>query len=503
MSPDSPVRRIALVAGPVVAVALCLLVDLDPAHPAVTRTAAVALLMAIWWMTECIPLAATALLPVVLFPLLGIMDGREVSTEYFNSVIFLFVGGFLVALAMQRWNLHRRIALRILMLTGVKPRRMLLGFMLVTAFLSMWISNTATTMMIVPIALAIVLKLEDLLGGDASRGFAGGIFLGIAYSASIGGIATLVGTPPNLAFDRIFALTFPAAPEISFARWMMFALPVAMVFLALAWFYLTLIFRLGRKVELDDRMFHDEYAALGPLGREEKVVLGAFVALVFLWLFRSDIQTGLVTIPGWSGLFSHPDFIDDGTVSIGVAVLLFLLPARKGKGRILNWETAAELPWGIVLLFGGGFALAAGFKESGLSLWLGNQLHGVANLPPVLVVGTVCLMIIFLTELTSNTATAQILLPILAVLAVSFRIHPLLLMVPGTLACSFAFMLPVATPPNAIVFGTNRVTISQMARTGFVLNLVGVVLLTLAIYLLGQAVLGIEPGVLPSWAVLK
>ena len=492
-------QRIGLFAGPVLAIALLLFFDLEPGRPAVTRTAAVALLMAVWWMTEAVPLAATALLPVVLFPLLGIMDGRKVAPIYFNHVIFLFIGGFMVALAMQRWNLHRRIALRVLLLCGVRPRRILLGFMVSTAFLSMWISNTATTMMMVPIVLAVVLKLEE---GTAHDRLSTGLFLGVAYGASIGGVATLVGTPPNLSFARILNIHFPDAPEISFASWFLFAFPISMLFLVVAWLLLCCFHAGGRHEKtLDQSVLRDQYRALGPLSYEEAVVLADFVLLALLWLFRNEIRIGNSVIPGWSGLFPGGAFLNDGSVAMGMALLLFLIPARSGSARkILDRQTVAKLPWHIILLFGGGFALATGFIDSGLSMWFGHRLSGLSAVHPLLLVAVLCLMITFLTELTSNTATAEMFLPILAALGVAIQVNPLLLMIPATLSCSFAFMLPVATPPNAIVFGTDRVRMTDMVRVGLILNLTGVAIVAGAIYLLGGSALGIELTGVPEWA---
>jgi len=499
-------KKVVLIVVPVLCVLFILFFDLSPGHPEITYTAAIALLMAVWWITEAIPLAATALIPLILFPAFGIMDGKAVSNEYVNYIIFIFIGGFLVALAMERWNLHKRLALRILMLLGVQPRFILLGFMLATAFLSMWISNTATSMMMVPIAIAIISNLEEILGKAKVRKFSVGIFLGIAYSASIGGIATLIGTPPNLVFIKIFNTFFPKAPDISFAQWFFFALPISVVFLFIVWGLLSLIFCPRVEGELEKKVFSEQYKSLGPISFEEKVVLVDFVLLVILWMFRADINIGGFTIPGWSNFFPEAKFINDGTVAITLAFILFLIPARNQNHgdsgrRILTWKTATRLPWNIVLLFGGGFALASGFKASGLSAWLGNHLEGLASLPPILVIACICLLITFLTELTSNTATAQILLPILAALAVSIRVNPLLLMIPGTLSCSFAFMLPVATPPNAIVFGTGRLRVPDMARIGVILNFIGVIIITLAVFLIGRAVFGIDLSQLPNWMV--
>ena len=484
------IKKVSLFAAPILSLLFIIFFDLSPGHPEITYTAAIAFLMAAWWITETIPLAVTALIPLILFPAFGIMDGKAVSEQYINHIIFIFIGGFMVALAMERWNLHKRLALRVLMQFGAHPRYILLGFMLATALLSMWISNTATAMMMVPIAIAIVSRLEDILGTEKVKKFAVGIFLGIAYSASVGGVATLIGTPPNLVLVRIFSTAFPNAPEISFAQWFFFAFPLSIAFLFIVWLLLALVFCPAKGMRIDKEIFIKQHKELGPISFEEKAVLVVFFLLVFLWMFRSDIPIGGFTIPGWSGLFPKAGFINDGTVAIAMAFILFLIPAKNanmGGSRIMDWKTAAKLPWNIVILFGGGFALAAGFKDSGLSTWLGEHLQGLASLPPILIVLSICLLVTFLTELTSNTATAQILLPILAALAVSIKVNPLLLMVPGTLSCSFAFMLPVATPPNAIVFGTDRLRVFDMARMGVILNLIGAVLVTLAVFFLYPA----------------
>jgi solute carrier family 13 (sodium-dependent dicarboxylate transporter), member 2/3/5 len=488
---------------PAISLSIILFGNIAPDNPLIGNTLAVAFLMAVWWITEAVPLAVTSLLPVALFPLLGVMNGQEVSATYFNHVIFLFMGGFIVALAMQKWNLHRRIALKILLITGVSPGRILLGFMIATAFLSMWISNTATTMMMIPILLSIIGKLEELAGRENVSHYTTGLLLGVAYSASIGGMATLVGTPPNLSFSRIFQIYFPEAPEISFASWFIFALPISATIFLFTWSYLYLIFKPKKTdwITVDKDTFRKQLSDMGPMGYQERVVLINFVLIAFLWLFRSDIHIGNFTIPGWASLFPESGYINDGTVAILVAIVLFVLPSKTGQsGRIMDWKTAEKLPWNIILLFGGGFALASGFKESGLSEWFGEQLVWVADYNPVLVIFTIAMMMTFLTELTSNTATTEMILPILAGIAVSTSTNPLLFMVPATLSGSMAFMLPVATPPNAIVFGTNRLKISQMARNGLVLNLVGAILITLLTYWIGSRVFNIEPGIFPDWA---
>lgn len=498
----SVAQNVGLIAGLAVALIILLFFNLDPAHPEVTRTAAVATLMAIWWITEAIPIPATALLPVALFPLLGVMPGKAVAGTYFNHIIFLFIGGFIMALAMQRWNLHRRIALRTILIIGSSPKRILLGFMVATAFLSMWISNTATTMMMVPIAMAIILKLKESSPGPVTSRFSVGLLIGIAYSASIGGFATLIGTPPNLAFSKIFATSFPKAPDITFASWIPFGLPLSIVFLAICWLLLTYMFLpRGKTLDTDQTIFREEYRQLGRMGFEERIVLILFSLLALLWLFRTEIDVGAFAIPGWSRLLPNASYIDDGTVAMAVSMLLFLIPSRSKKGEmIMDWRTATKLHWGIVILFGGGFALAAGFQQSGLSMWLAGHLQALGGIPKLFMVGAVSTLLTFLTELTSNTATTQIVLPLLGSLAVAIKTNPLLLMLPATLSASCAFMLPVATPPNAIVFGTGEVRMADMIKSGIIMNLIGVVLVTATVYLIGLAVFSINPGLMPTWA---
>ncbi len=488
--------------GPLLFLWITIFLDLEPGKPAVTYTLAIAVLMAIWWITEVVPLAITALLPVVLFPLFGVMDGKDVSSTYFNHVIFLFIGGFLVALAMQKWDLHKRIAIRILLITGSSPARILLGFMLATSFLSMWISNTATAMMMVPILLSITKKLEDYIDKKELDKYTIGLLLGVAYSASIGGIATLVGTPPNLSFARIFQIMFPSAPEISFTSWFIFALPISIAFFIITWSYLYFIFKPKKSAfSLNEVDFREQYRQLGKSTYEQKVVAVVFAVLALLWLTRAGINMGDLKIPGWSSLFSSPKYINDGTVAIALSVVLFVIPAKNKEKRIMDWDTAAKIPWNIVLLFGGGFALASAFKESGLSIYVGEQLSTVGSIHPVFIIAIIALTMTFLTELTSNTATTEMLLPVLAGMSVTINVNPLLFMLPATISASMAFMLPVATPPNAIVFGSNKISVIQMAKTGLLLNLLGVIIITLLTYYWGAHVFSIDPNVMPEWGV--
>jgi len=496
-------KQIMLIAAPLISLLIILFADLDPENSKVTTMFAIAFLMSAWWISEAVPLAITALIPVALFPLLGLVDGKTVSALYFNHVIFLFIGGFLMAFAMERWNLHRRIALRILILFGVSPGRILMGFMLATAFLSMWMSNTATAMMMVPIAFSIILKLEESLGKEKVGKFSVGLLLAVAYSASIGGIATLVGTPPNLSLVRISSIIFPKMPEISFAQWFIFALPVTIFLFFSAWLILYLMYKpksSWEDVSLND--FKNEYKQLGKAKPEEKIVFVLFGLLILLWIFRSEIVIQSLVIPGWEKLFAHPGYINDGTVAILFALLIFIIPSKTQKGeKLMNWETANKIPWGIVLLFGGGFALAQGFVDSGLSVWFGELLKGLAGVNPIILTFAVVTMLALLTELTSNVATTEMILPILAGLAVAIKVNPMLLMIPATLAASMAFMLPVATPPNAIIFGTNRIRIIEMVKAGLLLDAVSVFIITLVMYFWGTIVFGIDVTVFPDWAI--
>ena len=466
--------------------------------------AAVATLMAVWWITDAIPLYATALLPVVLYPVMGILSTRETAPIYMNSTILLFLGGFMIAGAMQKWGLHRRIALGIIGVVGGGPARLMLGFMVAAWFLSMWISNTATAVMMVPIGLAIIYQLEERCGADRARRFSTGLMLAIAYACSVGGVATLVGTPPNLSFARIFAITFPEAPPITFGQWFLFGLPLSAIMLLLIWLVLSrLMFRVPAGVTVDSAAVRDERSRLGTASYEERVVLVAFAATALLWVFRRPLSIGSVTIPGWSEPLPFASLIDDGTIAVAVALVLFVIPTRTpgvDSVSVMPTDVVTRLPWSIVLLFGGGFALAFGFQATGLAAVIGEQFTGLSSVNTVLLVLIICASITFLTELTSNTATTEMILPILAAVAVAIGVNPLLVMVPATLAASHAFMMPVATPPNAIVFGSQRVRVPEMARTGLVLNLIAIGVITAVFFTIGTAVFGIDTAAMPEWA---
>jgi sodium-dependent dicarboxylate transporter 2/3/5 len=491
-------QKVGLILGPVLFLTVLLFLDLAPGNPLPTRMAAVAVLMAVWWITDAIPLFATSLLPLVLYPLLGILPGKTTAPLYVNSTIFLFLGGFLIALAMEKWNLHRRIALFIIRRVGGGPSRLILGFMIAAAFLSMWISNTATAIMMVPIGMAIVLQMESRFGRRETHGFTLGLMLGIAYACSLGGMATLVGTPPNLAFARIFEISFPEAEPIAFGTWFVMALPIATVMLVIVWLLLTRVFfRVPGHLVVDRAVVDQEYAELGPPSHEEKVVMTVFSLTALLWVFRNPLQMGFLAVPGWSQLLPFPDMLDDGTVALFMALLLFIIPTRSATAdcaTIMTGDRIRSLPWEIVLLFGGGFALAGGFQVSGLAELIGSNFGALGSVHPLVMVGLICLTLTFLTEVTSNTATTQMILPILASLSVDMQVSPLLLMIPATLSASCAFMMPIATPPNAIVFGSGRIRISEMARVGVFINLVGVIVIATLFYVLGPAVFGFDLG---------
>ena len=499
-------KRTGLFLGPFLFI-LILLINPAPENPMASKMAAVAALMAVWWITDAIPLAATSLLPIILFPVLGIMNGKTTAPIYINSTIFLFIGGFIIAIAMEKWMLHKRIALWIIRLIGGSPSTIILGFMTASAFLSMWISNTATAVMMVPIGLAIISRMESQFGEEDSHSFSVALMLGIAYACSMGGIATLVGTPPNLSFVRIFEITFPKAEPVAFGQWVIMALPISIIMIAVIWLLLTkLFFHFPAHLKADRKIVHKEYRDLGPMSFEEKSVMAVFILAALLWVFRKEINIGAITIPGWSRFLPYPSLIDDGTVAIFMSMVLFLIPARdrsSGSYAILDVKVFKAIPWHIVLLFGGGFALAKGFQVTGLSGMIGAKFKDLAGTPPYLMITLTCSAITFLTELTSNTATTEMILPILASVGVAMKTNPLLLMIPATLSASCAFMMPVATPPNAIVFGSGKVKIIDMVKVGIFINIAGIIIIGALFYFFGTVIFSIDTSSIPVWATIK
>lgn len=464
------------------AAALFLLILLLPAPeglaPAAWRVAAVVVLMATLWMTEAVPLAATALLPLVLFPLLGVATVDDVAAPYANPLVFLFLGGFLIALAIERWNLHRRIALNVIHAVGAREDFQIGGVMLATAAVSMWVSNTATTIMMLPVALSIVPR--DARGDvdPERRGFAAALLLAVAYGASVGGVATLVGTPPNALFAGFMLENYDL--QIGFGQWMLIGVPVSLVMLVITWLLLTRgLFRIRRRERPGAReAIRASLRELGPASRAEKRTAVVFAITALLWLSRPLLS---------------PQFpsLSDTSIAIAGALSLFVIPSGLEKGeRLLSWQYAERLPWGVLLLFGGGLTLASAIAGSGLAAWIGGQLTAFEAWPLLLLVAVVVLLITLFSELASNTATAATFLPVVAALATSVGEDPLRLAVPAALAASFGFMLPVATPPNAIVFGSGHVSVAQMLRAGVWLDVLGAGVIVGSVYLLARPVFG-------------
>jgi len=490
-------------------------------EPAARMAAAIGVLMAVWWITEAIPLSATALLPIVLFPVFGVLSVADATSPYADPIVFLFMGGFLIAIAMQKWNLHRRIALRTLAAVGTHPRQIILGLMIATAFLSMWVSNTATTLMMLPIGLSILSLVVERTksagpgrGGDATedhdvggrvaggetisevvddksvRVFGVGLVLSIAWAASIGGLGTLLGSPPNAIVAGY--VSSELGEEIGFLQWMQLGVPIVVVFLAIAWLLITRVLFRSDLAEIPGgkEMIDQQLRSLGPMSRGERMVLAVFAGTAALW-----VVPGLLSnIPEVAAAAPWVDGLNDTAIAIAAGIILFVLPAERGTSRmVLVWQDAQKgLPWGVLLLFGGGLSLASAVASSGLDEWIGNQVSGLGVLPTVLLVMAVVALVMMLTEVTSNTATAATFIPVLGGVAIGIGTDSMTLLVPAALAASCAFMLPVGTPPNAIVFASGAVTIGQMARGGAVLNIVGVLVITGMSWLLGGWALGLQ-----------
>jgi len=483
-------QQTGLVLGPTLFVLVRTTVHLSGLSTAANAVLASTLWIAVWWTTEALPIPVTSLLPLVLFPVLGVGSVGEVAAPYADPVVFLFLGGFLVALAIERWDLHQRIALTVLQRSGTDASRLLLGFMAVTGFLSMWVSNTATAMMMVPIGMAVVTQLRAFqrpdgttrtdagpppatleAGAAPQSNFGVALMLGIAYAASIGGVATLIGTPPNAILAGIARSSLGV--QIGFFQWMTFGVPVAAVFLFVTWGVLLTVFPPERRsIPEGEAVVRARLEALGPMSVGERRVVGVFLFLVVGWLLRPFVLEPL--LPG----------VTDTTVALVGGILVFLIPVNLRRGEfLLGWEAATRVPWGVLLLFGAGFSLARAFQLSGLDGWIAGQLTGLQGIGVVWLLLAISAIVVFLTEVTSNSATASLFIPVMASLGASLTVSPLLLMATVSAAASFAFMLPVATPPNAIVFGSGFLSIPQMARVGIWLNLVGILLVTLVAYL--------------------
>jgi solute carrier family 13 (sodium-dependent dicarboxylate transporter), member 2/3/5 len=476
-------KRIKLLLGPLLAAVIFFGLDLVPGNPMATRMAAVAIWMAVWWLTEVVHLAVTALLPVILLPALGIADSRTTAIQYMDPIIFLFIGGFIIAFAIERWQLHQRIALKILVAVGTRPSRILLGTMLTSYLISMWISNTATVMMLISAILAVIVQIEKHFKNEEHSGkMATGLLLGLAYSASIGGMATLVGTPTNMIFLREYADKFPNNQDMNFLSWFMIGFPVSFIFLLIAFFILKKMFiKKEAELTIDKSFFKDGYNRLGKMSYEEKVISIVFFSTALLWFTRQDIDFGAFVLKGWSNLFPNNDFFSDSTVAIFMAVLLFLIPSRAEKGRaIITWDDVTKLPFDIVLLFGGGFAMAKGFEISGLTKWLAVQLKFSSETNIYLLIFGLCILVTIISEFASNVACIQLMLPVLIAIQQTMNVHPLALMIPATLAASLGFMLPVATAPNTIVFGSKRLRVKDMLKAGLLIDGIGIILITIS-----------------------
>lgn len=481
-------KNLGIIAGP-----LAFMLTLLFFHPSGMSKAANAVLastfwIAIWWITEAIPIAATSLLPIVLFPLTGALDLQSTTASFGHRYIFLYIGGFVLAVTIERWNLHKRIALNIINFIGANVASIILGFMVATAFLSMWISNTATSVMMLPIGMAIIAQLRDNpdTREDENQTFGKALMLAIAYSASIGGMATLIGTPPNLVLAGIVQEIYNI--EITFSKWIVFGLPISITLLFVCWIYLTrFAFTFRQKAFPGGRAeIKRQLGALGQISFEEKLVLLVFALTAFAWITRSFL------LQKWAPA------LDDTIIAVVAALTLFVLPAKGGKRKLIKWKEAVKIPWGILLLFGGGLALAEGFKASGLAQWIGGQMTLLQGVHILLLTLILIASVNFLTEITSNLATTSMLLPILAPMALTIDVHPFVLMVGATVAASCAFMLPVATPPNAVVFGSGYLRIPDMVRAGIWMNVLSILLLTLFTFFLLPFIWNFEPTIFPD-----
>ena len=469
----SRLKQAGLWMGPIVALSMFITVAWQDSMPHnAWIVAGVGLWMAIWWSTEAIPVAATAFIPLVSFPLLQVVPIKAVAQSYAHPTIFLFLGAFLLALSVEKWALHRRIALSVLVRTGTDGRKLILGFMMAGALLSMWMTNTSTAMMLLPIATsvaAMVIEKSSGVSDDDKKAFQVALLLALAYATTIGGMSTIIGTPPNVLLAGFIEETYGI--QIAFFDWMLIGLPLALVLLPLGWVVLTRVaFRVDVPASLETAGVIDSMRKeMGAMTSPQRRVGLLFLAVVALWMARKWLNE----VPGLEGL-------SDAGIVMTAALLLFVIPSGHGSpARLMQWDDVARLPWGVLILFGGGLALAAQVSGSGLAVWLGESLLPVAGLGTLVLVAAAAGLVVFLTELTSNLATAATFLPVVAAIAAQSGIEPLVLCVPVTLAASCAFMLPVATPPNAIVFSSGALTIPQMIRAGILMNLIAMMTLTL------------------------
>jgi sodium-dependent dicarboxylate transporter 2/3/5 len=480
-------QQLNRIIGPMLAALIVLIGAVNDGQLELIAMGGIGVWMAYWWMTEAVPMAVTALLPIVFLPLSGIAPAKEVARQYMDSILFLFIGGFILAFALEKWHLHKRIALKILSAVGTKPSRVLLGVMLAAYLLSMWISNTATVMMLMSAVGAVVMQMDEHTNDTVAKNKqAAGLFLGLAFAANIGGMATLVGTPTNMIFYREYLRAFPDATDMNFLQWALVGVPVSLLLLTAAYFILRQLFCSSTEpnaVSYD--YFRKQLSALGKWSREEKVVASVFTVTALLWFTRNDIDLGEIHMNGWSGcLGEYSKYVDDGTVAIAASIFLFLFPSSRGGESIMTWKDAERLPFDIILLFGGGFALAYGFEQSGLSVWMASGFSAMESWPLVAMVAGLAALICVISEFASNVASIQLMIPVLLALAPQIGVSALSLLVPATLAASLGFMLPVATAPNTIVFGSRRIKTTDMMKAGFWIDLIGVAVITACCYLL-------------------
>jgi len=500
--------------GLIVGIAVFLIVLLLPLGSVLDFSAqtviAITALMVVFWIAQPIPIIATSLIPLVAFPLLGIMSVGDTALSYADNIVFLFLGGFLIAIAMQKWNLHKRIALKLIKITGTSPSRLILGFMIATAFLSMWMSNSATATMMIPIAIAIILTViphkKPSEMDKSEKAFAGALVIGVAYSAAIGGIATLIGTPANAIFVSMLENFFPEAPTIDFFEWLILGVPFAAIMLFIAWVWLTkVIFRkMPKKINNTKEILNKQIDEMGPMTQGEKNTLIVFILAALMWIFKDPKNIGIITIPGINSLYEGgiiPFQIEDSMIAIFCAILLFIIPASlKPHNQTLDWKCASKIPWDILLLVGSGISLSAAFKASGLSEAIGHLFYKV-DVPIGVLVILVGIVIIILSELASNTAIANIMIPIMVGVSLGLAINPLILMLTATLASSIGFMLPIATPPNTLAYGTKYVNVKEMVSAGWIMNLAGLLLITVFIFMFIIFGLGMDIS-LPEWAII-
>jgi len=540
-------KIIWILLGPILPIPF-LFANMGDSHT-VTRCAYASIWMGIYWITEPIPIAATAFLPLLLFPLFGIVPATVVSSSYFNDTLFLLLASMMFATGLEKWKLHRKVALKFLLLVGSRPKILMLGFMAMTGFLSMWISNTATTAMMTPLAIAVLDQIEKGIKSDNQddkddekvllgvslennpsavplkedsdsderqqripltnngkqniieefNNYSIGMLLGVCYSSSLGGTATLIGTGSNVVLTSQLKILFPDAPEISFGKWFAMAVPMASIMIVILWLILVLKYARSTSFKVDTSILQHYYDDLGDLTFPQKVMLLDFLMMIVLWFSRVNFDG--TEGGGWSSFF-EPDYVSDGTVCILGVIILFFIPSRvepKPESPIFTKDIFKETPWDIIFLLAGGFGLAKGIAESGLAKELSSHLSFISALPLYFLLVVVCLVTVFMTEFTSNVSTITVFAPILAALAVGIKQNPLLLMIPATLSSSYAFMLPIATPPNAIVFSSGRMKVIDMVTTGGILNFLGLFLIP-AFMMMFIGLFGIEPGVLPIWA---